>query len=91
MYYLTVTVICQCLDILPENGTMPHSYCHLMLIELDCNGVLLKYERCVCYIICVLFGSCLVEKLLFFTWKFFILNFYMLKMYFCTLVLCSAE
>lgn len=32
-----------------------------------------------------------VEKLLFFTWKFFILNFYMLKMYFCTLVLWSAE
>jgi hypothetical protein len=28
-----------------------------MLIELDCIGVLLKYERCVCYIICVFFGS----------------------------------
>jgi hypothetical protein len=53
MCCLTVTVICQCLAILPENGTMPHSYCHLMLIELDYNGVLLKYERYVCYIVCI--------------------------------------
>jgi hypothetical protein len=90
MCYLTVIVICQRLDILPENGTMQHSYCHLMLIELDCNGVLLKYDRCVCYIVCVFLGSCLVEKI-FFTRKFYILNFYMLKMYFCTLVLYSVE